>query len=269
VTDPLGMELRGSEERGDAIVDDLVFHDPSGGAVEAYLVRPRAAPAGGSAGVIAWHWFDTEAPDGDRTQFLAEAAEVAPLDVVWLLPQGTFPWRRPPTGSAADAAEIEAEGARLRSGIDLLTRRADVDEARLGLIGHDFGGMIAALAAADEERLGAVVIVAATPRWADWFLPFWPIAEDRIDYLTAIRRLDPVERIGQAGPARLLFQFGRRDFYIAGVQGLDFQAAAPDGSELLAYDTEHPMNLPEIRADRRDFLGRTLGFETSGRGERP
>ncbi len=34
-------------------------------------------------------------------------------------------------------------------------------------------------------------------------------------------------------------------------------------SELLAYDTGHDMRLPEIRADRRAFLVRTLGLSSA------
>ncbi|MBA3960271.1 MAG: hypothetical protein H0X60_07755 [Chloroflexi bacterium] len=44
-------------------------------------------------------------------------------------------------------------------------------------MGHDFGAMHAVLAAGAERDVGVVVFVAGTPRWADWFLPFWPIEE--------------------------------------------------------------------------------------------
>ena len=207
-----------------------------------------------------WHWLDSEAPDGNRTQYLDEAADLATAGAVCLLPQGRFPWSAPPTGSAADRAAVLAEVGRLRTGLDLLAARPDVDVARLGVIGHDFGGMLAAVEAADDDRLRSLVIVAATPRWADWFLVFWDIAEDRIDYLRAMRSVDPIERIGEVAPAEVLFQFGRMDFYIAAMNGLEFHAAAPAGSELRSYDSGHDMRLPEIRADRRAFLVRTLGL---------
>jgi pimeloyl-ACP methyl ester carboxylesterase len=263
--DPL---IRSTEPRDGAVVDDIVYAGPDGSEVEAYLVRPAGPSPGPGAstssesgpGLLMWHWLDTEAPDGNRTQFLDEAAGLAAAGVTSLLPQGRFPWSIDPTGAAADAAEIGAEVGRLRAGLDLLAARPEVDAGRLGVVGHDFGGMLATVAAADEERIVALVVVAATPRWGDWFLPFWEIADDRIDYLRAIRPLDPIELVGRAGPARLLFQFGRHDFYISGVSGLEFRGAAPEGSELLAYDTGHDMRLPEIRADRRAFLARILGL---------
>ena len=81
------------------------------------------------------------------------------------------------------------------------------------------------------------MLIAATPRWADWFLPFWPIPDDRIDYLRALRPLDPIERIGSVGDAEVLFQFGRRDFFIAPMTGLEFRGAAPDGRPAAARTT--------------------------------
>jgi pimeloyl-ACP methyl ester carboxylesterase len=149
-------------------------------------------------------------------------------------------------------------------GLDILAARPDVDASRLGIVGHDFGGMLAAVAAADESRVRALVIVAATPRWGDWFLRFWGIVDDRIDYLRALRPLDPIERIGESAPAALLCQFAERDFYIAPMTALELHRAGPAGAELLWYDTGHDMRLPEIRADRDAFLARTLGFATAG-----
>lgn len=254
------LRIRATDRRSGALVDDIVFTGPDGLDVEAYLVHPDGTDTAGRAraGLVMWHWLDTEAPDGDRSQYLDEAADLAAAGAVCLLPQGRFPWSVPPTGSAADSAAIRAEVARLRAGLDLLAERTDVDPGRLGVVGHDFGGMFATLAAAGEDRLKALVVVAATPRWGDWFLVFWDIAEDRIDYLRAMRPLDPVEVIGRAAPATILLQFGRRDFYIAAMSGLEFHAAAPEGSELAAYETGHDMRLPEIRADRRAFLARVL-----------
>jgi dienelactone hydrolase len=255
------LRIRSTEPRGAALVDDLVFHGPDGLEVEAYLVRPAGATADASlAGILMWHWLDSEAPDGNRTQYLDEAIGLATAGAVCLLPQGRFPWSQPPTGSEADTAAVLAEVARLRAGLDLLVDRPDVDSDRLAVVGHDFGGMLATVAAADEDRIKALVIVAATPRWGDWFLPFWDIPDDRIDYLRAMRSIDPIEVIGRSVPAEVLFQFGRGDFYIAAMSGLEFRAAAPAGTELLPYDTGHDMRLPEIVADRRAFLARTVGL---------
>jgi len=256
------LRIRATEQRNGALVDDITFAAPDGSEVEAYLVHPDGPAAGerAHAGIVLWHWLDSKAPDGDRTQYLDEAAELAAAGAVCLLPQGRFPWSAPPTGSAADGPAVRGEVARLRAGLDLLCSRSDVDPDRLGVVGHDFGGMYATLAAADDDRIRALVVVAATPRWGDWFLVFWDIPEDRIDYLRAMRPLDPIEVVGRATQASALFQFGRQDFFIAAMTGLEFHGAAPPGSELQAYDAEHDMRLPGIQADRRAFLDRLLGL---------
>lgn len=226
-------------------------------AAEAYLVRPGGARTpGGNPGLVIWHWLDTDAPDGNRTEFLAEARALAGRGVVSLLPQGRFPWRIDPSGSAHDAREVESEVARFRAGIDLLIDDGSVDPERIAVAGHDFGGMLAILAAASDPRVRGVIALAPTPRWADWFLPFWAIAEDRIDYLAAMRRLDPVERIAEISPRSILLQLANRDFYVAPMAGYELRRAAGERGvvELKRYDTEHDLRHPDAEADRAAFL---------------
>src|SRR5687767_15160485 len=119
----------GTTERAGVMVDDLVFRGPDGLDVEAFLVRPAgdgtgsAAATGIGPGILMWHWLDSEAPDGNRTQYLDEAAGLAAVGVVSLLPQGRFPWQIAPDNADADVREIEAEVGRLRTGLDLLVER--------------------------------------------------------------------------------------------------------------------------------------------------
>ena len=112
------------------------------------------------------------------------------------LPQLTFPW--PATRPArrrrgADRRRCRVAPALRRPG-RVAARRGP---GRIGVVGHDFGGMHAILLATVDRRPAAYVLIAPVPRWGDWFLPFWPIEEDRIDYLRAIRPLDPIEHIGK------------------------------------------------------------------------
>jgi hypothetical protein len=248
-----------------ATTDDITYDGPDGSPVSAYVVHPAAPGQAGGAGatatgpgILALHWLDGEAPDGDRTQFLEEAAAWAARGVTSLLPQGRFPWHVDPTGADADRAAVSTEVDRVRAGLDLLAAMPGVDPSRLAVVGHDFGGMLATLVVADDPRPRAFVVIAATPRWGDWFLPFWQIADDRIDYLRAMRPLDPIEHIGRVAPTRVQFQFGERDFYIAQMTGREFARAAPEGSELRFYDSGHDMRDPHIRVDRLAFLARVL-----------
>jgi pimeloyl-ACP methyl ester carboxylesterase len=228
---------------------------PDAGA--AYLVEP--VEGGRGAGVLFLHWFDTEAPDGNRTQFLDEAVALA-VDhgVVSVLPQGRFPWSSAPTDAQADATRIRDEVAAHHRAIDLLVERPDVEAGRIGLVGHDFGAMHGIVAAAEDERIASAALIAATPRWGDWFLPFWPIIGDRWDYLRALSPLDPISRIGELSPRPVLLQFARGDFYIADMTGLELHRAAGEPKELHAYDGDHAVRDPQARRDRTAFLARTL-----------
>src|SRR5688500_1216821 len=106
--------------------DGARIHELSIAGAESYLVEP--IDGGRGSAVLFLHWFDTEAPDGNRTQFLDEAVHLARQHgVVSVLPQGQFPWAGAPTDAAADADRIRAEVARHRAAIDLLAERADVD----------------------------------------------------------------------------------------------------------------------------------------------
>ncbi|MEO7296202.1 MAG: alpha/beta fold hydrolase [Candidatus Limnocylindria bacterium] len=238
-----------SEERDGARVHDTRFADDG----EAFLVEP--IEGGRGAAVLFLHWFDTEAPDGNRTQFLDEAINLArDRGVVSLLPQGRFPWAGDPTDAEADAARIRSEVDRHRAAVDLLAARPDVDDGRIALVGHDFGAMHGTLLAADDERVAAVVLIAATPRWGDWFLPFWPIAGDRHDYLRTLASLDPISRIGAISPRPVCLQFARNDFFIAAMTGLELHRAAGEPKEMHAYDTDHGVRDPLAAADRSAFL---------------
>jgi hypothetical protein len=230
-----------------ATLDEDVTFPVGNGTVEAWLVRPNLeSPGGARPAIVMWHWLDTEAPDGNRTEFLDEARQLAGRGAVCLLPQGRFPWSIHPSGSAADAAEVRAEVDRLRAGLD-------------------FGAMYGVLAAAEDPRVAALALIAPTPRWGDWFLPFWAIDEDRIDYLRAMRPLDPVEVIGRVAPRPILLQMGRRDFYIPLMAGLELRRAGGDASvELKAYDAEHDLRVDDARADRLAFLERTLRLARAG-----
>jgi pimeloyl-ACP methyl ester carboxylesterase len=247
------MSSQSPIERDGARIHDLHLEETR----EAYLVEPM--DGGRGAAILFLHWFDTEAPDGNRTQFLDEAVALArDHGVVSVLPQGRFPWAGTPSDAEADAARIRAEVSGHRRAVDLLAARDDVDDGRIGLVGHDFGAMHGIVLAAEDERIAAAVLIAATPRWGDWFLPFWPIAGDRWDYLRAMHPLDPVVRIGDLAPRPVCLQFSKGDFYIADMSGLELYRAAGEPKELHAYAADHAMRDPQARRDRTDFIVRAL-----------
>lgn len=216
------------------------------------------APSEGSAsgGVLFLHWFEPEAEDGNRTQFRAEADALAGQGVVSALPQLHFPWSADPTGSAADSAHIEAELERLTACVgELATRGA----GRIVLVGHDFGAMHGVLLMARDPRLVGAVLIAPANRWADWFLRFWPIGEDRIDYMRAMRPLDPIEHVADLAPRPLLMQFASDDFFIAGMDAAELYRAAAEPKRIEQYEADHAMRSEQAQADRVAFILEALG----------
>src|SRR5688572_22934455 len=65
------VRIVGTQRDGDVTVDDVTFPSASGGPpIEAYIIRPAAAPASALAGVLFVHWFGPPAPTSNRTQFI-------------------------------------------------------------------------------------------------------------------------------------------------------------------------------------------------------
>ena len=260
--DGLRVDAVAAETRGPAVVEDVIVAGPGIGEVEAYLVRPAVAGASGATrgpGIVWWHWLDTEAPDGNRTEFLDEAIEWAGRGAVSVLPQGRFPWTQAPDSSSADTAAIADEVLRLRRCLDVLAGRSDVDPAKLAVVGHDYGAMFGLLALAFDRRPRGAVVLAVPPRWGDWNLPFWRLEEDRIDYLSALRPFDPIEHVASIAPRPLLFQSAESDFYLPLMAGFEYRRAAGETAEAKHYPGGHDLKVAAARDDRRAFLEGLFG----------
>jgi pimeloyl-ACP methyl ester carboxylesterase len=224
------------------------------GAVEAYVVEPAAGRV--RAGVLFLHWLGDRR--SDRTQFLSEARQIARLGVRCVLPQGRLPWGPDPVDARTDIANIELEGRRLDAALDDLVAGLP-SGAPVALVGHDFGAMHGLLLAARRPVFAAAVMIAATPRWADWFLRFWKVGGDRFDYLRRLAPLDPIESAGRL-PGTVLWQFSERDFFIAPMSAVELARAAPGDPAIEWYRADHAMRSAKARAARRAFLGRELGL---------
>ncbi len=212
------------------------------------VVSPSASIRGG---VLFLHWFDPQADDGNRTQFRAEAERLGSEGVVSAMPQLVFPWSVDPVGSSADSRQIESEIDLLAACVDELEGRG---AERIVMVGHDFGAMHGALLMARDPRIVSGVLIAPANRWADWFLRFWPIEEDRIDYMRALRVLDPIEHIASIAPRPLLMQFANDDYFIAGMDASELYNAAGEPKRIERYEADHAMRSDHAVAHRHDFI---------------
>lgn len=234
-----------------AIVDEVEVpgHDRP-----AYVVRPDGPPPpGGWAGVVWLHWLGDER--SDRSQFLTEAVELAALGCVSVLPDGHFPWRVAPNGTAADREAVQDQLHRLAAAARLLTAY-DVDADRTGIVGHDYGAMYTLGAGG----LGARAVVAITPdeTWHHWFLRHWPHGTPEPGYATSFDDVDPV-RGAQRCQDRLLLQWAQHDEYVRPQVAQAYAAAAPEAWSVSYRGRDHRVGDVAVR-ERRAFLVARLGL---------
>jgi predicted esterase len=251
------VEVRSTETNAGVTVSDLAFENGNGGQTDAYLLEPES---GGSGAAIVWfHWLETGNPTSNRTEFLEEATALAARGVVSLLVQGTLPWNQRPASVVADTEAVEAEVVMVHRALDLLRSRSDVDQARIALVGHDFGGMYAALAAGSDPAVAALAMLAPTARFADWFARYWQLEDSDDAYAAGMAPLDPVTWLPELAGRPVLLQVGSDDQYVPPEVVADLTAAIGPNGDVLEYEAGHELNEP-ARTDREAWLAEVLGF---------
>lgn len=251
----LRLRTVGVERRGAVTVVDLVFDGGSGSDVKAYLVWPEAP--GPHAGVVWVHWLGEPATT-NRTQFLSEAVALAPKGIVSLLVDAMW---SAPEWYGQRVPEEDFENSRkqvvaLRRAMDLLVSQG-VDKRRLGVIGHDYGGMYSMLAAGADPRAKTYVYVATAPSLSHWAF-FANQPRSKVDYLRQNAVLELTDALRRVTNASTLFQFGTRDAYVSRADTAVLLGAAQGAKERKFYDAEHAMAGPEIPADRDAWLVKEL-----------
>ncbi len=147
----------------------------------------------------------------------------------------------------------------LAAAYEALLARPEVDPARTALVGHDFGSMYESALFGRDERPKALVMMAPTARWADWFAKYWVISDDEAAYKAALAPYDPVETLPEAGGRPVLLQFADNDRFIPLENAQQTAAAAGASGDSRHYDTDHGMN-EAARADRAKWLALKLGL---------
>jgi pimeloyl-ACP methyl ester carboxylesterase len=150
--------------------------------------------------------------------------------VLSLLPQGSFPWRGGLSGKVdEDRQSAIDQVVALRAGLDVLQKEAG--DVPIGFVGHDYGAMFGSLLVADG-RPDAYVLMAPDATFANWFVKYLLGGQGSAsEYQAAFAPLDPVNYVGEAGPAPVFFQFAKSDPYVPGYIAGKFVEAAPDAEE--------------------------------------
>ena len=222
--------------------------------VEASIVEPSDGRV--RAAILFLHWLGEH--HSDRSQFLSEARAYAHLGVRCVLPAGRLPWEPDPVDAATDVANLEIEQLRLGAVVDRLAGGLPKGTP-IGLVGHDFGAMHGLVLAARRPVFKAAVLIAATPRWGDWFLRFWRVKGDRLDYLRALAPYDPVT-VAHELRAKSRWQFSERDFFIAPMSAIELARASGPDPAIEWYSADHAMRSARARRARETFLRRELGL---------
>jgi len=241
----------------------LVTSSPFGYRRMAELIQPEGqAPL---AAILYVHWYEPEAPDSNRSQFVAEATEMAKRGAACLLIETM--WSDPdfflkrtqeddPQNSVQQVVDI-------RRAMDFLLSQPNIDPERFAYIGHDFGGMYGVLAGGLDKRPTHYVIMAATPRFPDWYL-YAPKLEGEVReaFIRQMAEIDPITHVGNLSPSPVLFQFATDDFHVPRERAEEFFAVAKEPKELRWYEAGHGLN-EEARQERMAWLTEALSLSES------
>jgi dienelactone hydrolase len=252
------LKVESAKEDDGVIVRDVNYAalTTGRGRIKAYIVTP--AGKGIFPGVLFFHWLGE--PNGDRNEFLSEATALGKRGIVSLLIQGYFPWSVEPTDGEIDRKRVIDETIEVRRALDLLLAQPQVDQKRIGYVGHDYGAMFGAILSGVEKRVKTYVFVAGMGNFGDWSLKYWsePKKKGEETYRRIMKAVDPINYISRAAPSSVLFQFSKTDKYISAATANAFSDAAGNPKQIIWYDTDHAMNLDAVRKDRSDWLTRQL-----------
>lgn len=209
------------------------------------------------------HWYEPESLSSHRTQFEEEAREMAQrgavcISIETLWSDRDFFLKRTQADDVQNSIE---EVISIRRAMDLLLAQPDVDPGRFAYVGHDFGGMYGVLAGSLDRRPTHYVVMAATPRFPDWYLYLPKLeGEARAAFIRQMEAIDPIVHVPNLAPAEIFFQFATDDFHVPKERAEEFFTAAKDPREMKWYEAGHGLN-EEATRDRTSWLKEKLGLK--------
>jgi uncharacterized protein len=263
---PLATTTQQTWQEADGITAALIsYASPKGGQVPALLLVPSGR--GPFAGVIVQHGMPAtkESMQSTGIDLARTGAVVILIDAPFNRPQHDGGRSQPLTFTPRDRDEQIQLIVDLRRAVDLLIARPDVDKARLAYVGGSYGAGMGGLLAGLEHRLKAYVLAAGAGGLVSHFtgpngtytqeLQSLP-AKQRQRWLQAMRPIEPINFVGRAAPAALLFQAGTRDELVPQQATRRYYQAASQPKQLRWYAAGHGLNCTA----RKDMVAWLAGY---------
>ena len=245
-----------AEQAGDVRVRQIAYTQLDGSTNAATLVLPPAGTRGPGPAILYLHWYEPPRPTSNRTEFLAEAVELAGAGTISLLVD--TPWRKEtwfPTQDAAKDYEFTIQMTKdVRRALDVLLAQPGIDKTRVAVVGHDFGAMWGALAVAADPRVSHFVYMAGTRSFTDWYL-FTPKKEgaEKDAFIAKLAPLDPIAHLAKISPRPVLLQFGTKDTFVKNDAATAMADAVTGPKTVKTYEFEHELTY-QARVDRIAWL---------------
>jgi uncharacterized protein len=249
-------------------VESITYASPKGGEVPALVVVPRGR--GPFPGVIVQHGMpDTKEGMLPAGIDLARTGAVAILiDAPFNRPQQGRIRSDPLTFTPKDRDEQIQLIVDLRRAIDVLGARPDVNDRQLAYFGVSYGAAMGGLLAGVENRIRAYVLAVGDGGLVSHFAgrddtdgPLQALpAQDRERWLQAMRPIEPINFIGQAAPAALLFLAGTKDESVPPEDARRYHQAASQPKQVRWYEAGHFLNCT-ARADMMAWLARHIRID--------
>lgn len=240
----------------DVRVKQIAYVQPDGSRNFATLVSPDASVRGPHPAILFLHWYEPPRPTSNRTEFLADAVDLAGSGVVSLLVD--TPWAKEGWFQTRDAAHdydftIE-ETKNVRRALDVLLAQPDVDRKRVAIVGHDFGAMWGALATSVDARVTHLVFMAGSPSFSAWYL-FAPKRDEaeKDAFVAKLAPFGPASVMARVSPRPVLLQFGTKDKFIDNDAAAAMANAVPGPKTVKTYEFEHELTY-QARVDRLAWI---------------
>ncbi|HEX8361520.1 MAG TPA: alpha/beta fold hydrolase [Longimicrobium sp.] len=259
---PLNLQQTVESTENGVQVSKISFDSPAGGTVTGILAEP-VGRTGLRPGLILLQPFPAAALKPLAQLFANVGAVVIVIDVPGFRRGGEPLPRYIPEDRAEHIQTIKD----LRRAIDVLTARADVDDARIGFVGNSYGGFIGAHLVGVDQRFKAAVLSTVPGGWVS--LRTTPEGLKFMATLSCATRnawfqnmvpVEPIRYIGNAAPTELLFQIANLDTTVPLQDAQAVYDAASNPKEVMYYDVGHALNAQSFQ-DRLGWLHDKLGLD--------